>query len=63
MAKKELSYSDAMTELESILNGIQSQQIDIDQLAENIKRAAELIKYCKSKLKTAEDQIQGIFQD
>ena len=63
MANKELSYQDAMSELESILGGIQSQQTDIDQLAENIKRAAELIKFCKTKLKTAEEQIQGIFEE
>lgn len=63
MAKNEISYKDAMSELESILSGIQTQEIDIDQLAESIKRAAELIKFCKTKLKTAEDQIQGIFED
>lgn len=60
---KDISYKEAMIELEGILGSIQNQQIDVDQLAEQVKRASELIKYCKTKLKTAEDQIQGVFED
>lgn len=61
--KENISYSAAMKELEEILSGIQSQAIDVDKLAENVARASELIKYCKAKLKNAEDQITGIFED
>ncbi len=61
--KKKVSYKEAILELEEILTALQSQEADIDLLAEKVKRASELIKFCKTKLKSTEDQIQGIFED
>ena len=57
-----MEYKTAMKELEDILADINQNQTDIDQLAKKVARASELIKLCKAKLKTAEDQIQGIFE-
>lgn len=57
-----MDYKSAMEELEQILEEINNNSTDIDHLASKIKRAAELINLCKSKLKTAEDQIQSIFE-
>ena len=56
-----MEYKAAMEELEQILEEINSNQTDIDHLAQKIERASKLIKLCKTKLKTAEDQIQNIF--
>jgi len=58
-----MEYKEAMQELEEILADINQNQTDIDQLAKKVARASELIKICKAKLKTTEDQIQGIFED
>ncbi|GLR16361.1 exodeoxyribonuclease VII small subunit [Portibacter lacus] len=58
-----MSYKEAMTELEGILAEISSNQVDIDQLSEKVSRAAELIKMCKTKLKTAENQIQNLLEN
>jgi exodeoxyribonuclease VII small subunit len=58
-----MEYKAAMTELEQILEEINTNQTDIDHLAKKIERASELIKICKTKLKTAEDQIQGVFAE
>lgn len=59
----EVSYTEALAELENIMTEIQSDEIDVDLLSDKIKRATELIKYCKTKLKTAEENIQSIFED
>lgn len=53
-----LSYSKAMKELEEILRYIESQEVDVDVLVEKVKRASELIRFCKNKLKTAEQELQ-----
>ncbi|GAQ95284.1 exodeoxyribonuclease VII small subunit [Thermodesulfovibrio aggregans] len=52
-----LSYSKAMKEIEEILKYIESQEVDVDVLVEKVKRATELIRFCKSKLKSAEEEL------
>ncbi len=63
MAKKEFMFNDAMIEIESILKNIENGELDIDKLSIEVKRASELIKQCQKKLRTTEDEINGIFRD
>ena len=60
---KNITYKNAITELEEILQSIQSQNIGVDDLTEKVNRASELIKYCKEKLKSSEEIIQKVFED
>jgi exodeoxyribonuclease VII small subunit len=57
MAKKDLNYQKAMDELESIVKKIEQNEPDVDELNAMVARAVELVKYCKTKLKSTEDQI------
>jgi exodeoxyribonuclease VII small subunit len=61
--KKDISYKEAQQELQQILQQLQEGQIDIDELSQQVSRAAELIHYCREKLRTAEEQIGGLFED
>ena len=63
MAKKELSFTDAVNEIEKILRNIESGTLNIDVLSAEVKRASELIRECQKKLKTTEDEINAIFKD
>jgi exodeoxyribonuclease VII small subunit len=63
MAKKEFSFNDAIAEIETILHNIESGDPDIDKLSVEVKRASELIKECQKKLRTTEEEINGIFKD
>jgi exodeoxyribonuclease VII small subunit len=63
MAKKEFSFSEAVVEIEAILKKIESGELDVDKLSEEVKRASELIKQCQKKLRTTEDEINSIFKD
>ena len=63
MAKKEFSFNNAVSEIEKILRNIESGDLDIDKLSEEVKRASELIKQCQKKLKTTEEEINSIFKD
>lgn len=60
MAKKKLRYSEAINEIEEILETIESQELDVDDLSEKVKRVSELIQLCKTKLHTTEDEVRKI---
>lgn len=56
MAKKsgEFSYEAAMQELQTLVGQLQNEQIGVDDLAEKVRRASELIKLCREKLRQTE---------
>jgi len=60
---KQLTYSQALTELEAILNEIESEEIYVDILAEKVKRAAYLIKFCKGKLRNTEEEVKKVLSE
>ena len=60
---KELTYSQALKELEKIAKEIESEEVDIDILAEKIKRASQIITFCKGKLRTAEDEVKKVLAE
>ena len=54
MAKKEVTYAEAMGEIEKILARLRNEEMDVDSLAAEVKRATELIASCKARLRKAE---------
>jgi len=60
MAKKSISYKDAIAEIELIVKKIENEESDVDELAGNVKRVAELIRICKEKLYKAEKEVKDI---
>ncbi|MCX6181498.1 MAG: exodeoxyribonuclease VII small subunit [Bacteroidetes bacterium] len=63
MTKKKSGYSDAIQELESIVAKIESEEVDVDELAENVKKALQLIKTCNLKLKNTEEEVSRILKE
>lgn len=64
MAKKKSessSYENAMQELQEIVDQLQEETIGIDELSAKVKRAAELIQFCKQKLRATESDVNDIF--
>lgn len=59
---EELKFGDAVDELEAILRRVEGEEIDIDSLAEELRRAAELLEVCRSKIKKAEVEVTQIVQ-
>ncbi|HBB92179.1 MAG: exodeoxyribonuclease VII small subunit [Bacteroidetes bacterium GWF2_49_14] len=59
----DLSYRQAIREIESILGKIEKQDLDVDELAEKLKRVNELIRLCKKKLFTAEKEVEKILKE
>lgn len=62
MAEK-FSYEKAKEELEEILEELERGEAGIDTLAKLVKRASELIRQCREKLKTTDSEIQKILKD
>ncbi len=60
MAKKELTYGEAVHQIEEILFKIENDELDVDELTKLVKHASELIKYCKSRLYETESEIEKI---
>jgi exodeoxyribonuclease VII small subunit len=58
--EKKISYTDAINELELIVSEIEQGEISVDMLSEKVKRAAELIKICKTKLTATEEDVNRI---
>ncbi len=56
------SFSEALIELEAILRRIESEETDIDRLADELKRAAELLDLCRAKIRRAEVEVTQIVQ-
>ena len=63
MTKKDISFNDAIAEVEAILKKIETGILDVDRLSESVKRASELIKICQKKLRDAEVEIGKIFTE
>lgn len=64
MKKKEaLKYSQAIEELNGILEGIESESIDIDEISLKVKRALELINLCRSRIRDTELEVEKVLKE
>lgn len=60
MTKEKISYSDAVAEIEIILEKIEEGSLDVDALAEKVSRVTDLLKICRERLHLTEAQIDKI---
>lgn len=58
--KEEQTYEQAFKELDAIVRNMENNELDIDRLAEQLKRAQELIKLCHDKLVKADNDVKQI---
>ena len=57
---KEQKYEAAMRQLEDIAAKMETGELDIDSLSEQLKTAQKLIKQCKDKLTKTDEDIRKI---
>jgi exodeoxyribonuclease VII small subunit len=58
-----MSYTEAFEELQHIVSEIESGEISVDELSEKVKRATYLIRICKTKLTSTEEDVSRILKD
>jgi exodeoxyribonuclease VII small subunit len=59
----EITYKAAFEELQLIVQEIEEGDISVDELSVKVKRAAQLIKICKSKLTSTEEDVNQILKE
>jgi exodeoxyribonuclease VII small subunit len=57
---EEIPYKEALVELETILSAIEEEQVDVDELAIKVKRSAELIRLCRSRIEAAAIEVESV---
>jgi len=63
MTKKNLTYTEAIARIEDILQQIETGELDVDELAEKVKQASDLLKLCKAKLFNTEKEIEKVMKE
>jgi exodeoxyribonuclease VII small subunit len=56
----ELKYSKAIQKLDEIIAKIEGDDIDVDELADKVQEAVNLIKACKAKIEKAEMEVKQV---
>ena len=59
---KQITYEQAMTQLEALAAQMEKGELGIDELSERLKEAQRLIKFCRQKLLNVEKEIHDILE-
>lgn len=59
---KDIKYEEAVRQLEKIVDKMESGELDIDSMVAQLKKAQELVKLCKDKLKRTDADIQKLLE-
>lgn len=60
---REMKYETAMRQLETIAEKMENGELDIDSLCEQLKTVQKLIKMCKDKLTSTEENIKKVLEE
>ena len=52
-----------MRQLQEIVRKMENDELDIDQMTEQLKRAQELIKLCRDKLMKTDEEIRNLLKN
>ena len=60
--EKEIKYEAAVRQLEDIVSKLENNELDIDELSTELKKAQHLVKLCKDKLTKTDEEIKKILE-
>lgn len=58
-----MKYSDALAELQRLVEEIENGEVGVDDLSVKVRRATELIRICRSKLSSTEEDVKTILEE
>jgi exodeoxyribonuclease VII small subunit len=58
-----MTYDEALAELRNILRELQEGQTGLEALGAKVKRAAELVQFCKEKLRSIEEEVENLLSE
>jgi exodeoxyribonuclease VII small subunit len=60
---EKLNYTEAFNELKILIDEIEKGEISVDELSIKVKRASVLLKICKDKLSSTEEDVNQILKE
>lgn len=63
LAKQEMKYEEAVAQLEAIVRRMETGELNLDSLADELKKAQKLIKICKDKLTKTDEEIKKMLEE
>lgn len=63
MAKQEMKYEEAVAQIEAIVRRMETGELNLDSLADELKKAQKLIKMCKDKLTKTDEEIKKMLEE
>ena len=63
MKKEKLTYEEAMQRLETIVESLEQNKLDLEDLGKSLAEAKNLAQICKEKLALAENDIKKILEE
>ena len=58
-----MKYEEAVKELETIVRRMEANELDIDTISTELKRAQELLRLCKDKLTKADEEVKKVLKN
>lgn len=58
-----LTYNEAYSELSKLVDQIEDDKIQLDTLAEKVKKAKELIDYCETRLRSIDKDVEAALSE
>ena len=55
-----IGYADALSELESILDELDGDEVDVDVLGARVRRASELLRLCRERIAGARFEVEQV---
>lgn len=62
MTESELTYRAALDELREIHGRLRSDDVDVDRLLEDVKRAADLLAFCQERLQSVGERLEEVLE-
>ncbi|MDA3929152.1 MAG: exodeoxyribonuclease VII small subunit [Prolixibacteraceae bacterium] len=63
MATKKQTYRESINEIEEILASIENDELDVDELADKVKKVTQLLKFCKDKLYKTQEDVEKVLKE
>ena len=60
---RQMKYEEAIGQLEKIVRQMENNELDVDQVSEQLKRAQQLIQFCRDKLTKTDEEIRQILEE
>ncbi|MBK6620976.1 MAG: exodeoxyribonuclease VII small subunit [Saprospirales bacterium] len=58
-----MTYDEALSELKNILQQLQEGKVPMEEMSLKVKRAAELVQFCKEKLRGTEEEVEKLLRN